>query len=72
MINYFRQQPQPGKYILVAVKPWEEYRIAVLSGRRGDLHKVLDDERLTTKRPGSTASSCAASRSEGGGLMPDP
>ena len=30
--NYFRRQPQPGKYILVATKPWEEYRIAMLSG----------------------------------------
>jgi hypothetical protein len=52
VLNYFRQQPQPGKYILVAVKPWEEYRIAVLSGRRGELHKVLDDERFASEEAG--------------------
>ena len=52
VLNYFRQQPQPGKYILVAVTPWEEYRIAVLSGRRGELHKVLDDERFTSEEAG--------------------
>ena len=52
VLNYFRQQPQPGKYILVAVRPWEEYRIAVLSGRRGELHKVLDDERFTSEEAG--------------------
>ena len=36
-MNYFRRQPQPGKYILVATKPWQEYRIGTLSGaaRRG-------------------------------------
>ena len=32
VMNYFRRQPQPGKYILVATKPWQEYRIGVLSG----------------------------------------
>ena len=52
VLNYFRQQPQPGKYILVAVKPWEEYRIAVLSGRRGELHKVLEDERFASEEEG--------------------
>jgi hypothetical protein len=52
VLNYFRQQPQPGKYILVAVKPWEEYRIAALSGRRGELHKVLEDERFESEDAG--------------------
>ena len=52
VMNYFRRQPQPGKYILVAVKPWEEYRIAVLSGRRGELHKVLEDERFASEEEG--------------------
>ena len=52
VLNYFRQQPQPGKYILVAVKPWEEYRIAVLSGERGRLHKALDDERFASEEAG--------------------
>jgi branched-chain amino acid transport system permease protein len=52
VLNYFRQQPQPGKYILVAVTPWEDYRIAVLSGRRGQVHKVLDDERFASEEAG--------------------
>lgn len=52
VLNYFRQQPQPGKYILVAVRPWEEYRIAVLSGERGRLHRVLDDERFSSEEAG--------------------
>jgi branched-chain amino acid transport system permease protein len=44
VMNFFRRQPQPGKYILVAVKPWEEYRIGTLSGQRGAVVKLLDDE----------------------------
>ena len=50
--NYFRQQPQPGKYILVSITPWEEYGIALLSGERGKLHKVLDDERFASEEAG--------------------
>ena len=52
VMNYFRQQPQPGKYILVAVQPWAEYRIGVLSGARGEVAKVLDDERFTSEEAG--------------------
>ena len=48
----FPPQPQPGKYILVAMKPWQEYRIGALSGRRGDLHKILGDERFASEEAG--------------------
>ena len=37
VLQYFRRQPQAGKYIIVATKPWEEYRIGVFSGQRGQL-----------------------------------
>jgi hypothetical protein len=42
VLNYFRRQPQAGKYIIVATKPWEEYRIGVLSGVRGEPATILD------------------------------
>jgi branched-chain amino acid transport system permease protein len=44
VLNYFRRQPQPGKYIIVATRPWQEYRIGVLSGVRGQPATILDDE----------------------------
>ena len=49
VLNYFRRQPQPGKYIVVATKPWEEYRIGVLSGVRGTPASILDDETFATE-----------------------
>jgi branched-chain amino acid transport system permease protein len=42
VLSYFRRQPQAGKYIIVATKPWEEYRIGVLSGVRGEPATILD------------------------------
>jgi branched-chain amino acid transport system permease protein len=44
VLQYFRRQPQAGKYIIVAVRPWEEYRIGVLSGVRGQPATILDDD----------------------------
>ena len=44
VLQFFRQRPVEGKYLIVATRPWEEYRIAVLSGRRGDPARFLDDE----------------------------
>ena len=52
VMNYFRRQPQPGKYILVATKPWQEYRIGVLSGQRGKVVKILGDETFATEEDG--------------------
>jgi branched-chain amino acid transport system permease protein len=43
VVGYFRRQPQAGKYMIVAVRPWEEYRIASLSGLRGIPAQVLPD-----------------------------
>jgi hypothetical protein len=43
VMNYFRRQPQPGKYILVATGPWQEYRIGLLSGQRGQVVKILGE-----------------------------
>jgi hypothetical protein len=44
VLAYFRQRPVEGKYLIVATRPWEEYRLAVLSGRRGEPARFLDDE----------------------------
>ena len=44
VLNYFRRQPTAGKYIIVAVRPWEQYKIGVLSGVRGRPAQVLDEE----------------------------
>jgi branched-chain amino acid transport system permease protein len=43
VLNYLRRQPQPGKYVIVAIRPWEEYRIGVLSGVRGTPARILED-----------------------------
>jgi branched-chain amino acid transport system permease protein len=52
VLNYFRRAPMPGKYILIALKPWEEYAIAVCSGVRGEGPRILDDERFATEEEG--------------------
>lgn len=44
VLAYFRQLPVEGKYLIVATRPWEEYRIAALSGRRGEPARLLEDE----------------------------
>jgi branched-chain amino acid transport system permease protein len=49
VLNYFRRQPQAGKYIIVATKPWEEYAIGVLSGVRGEPATILDGPRFATE-----------------------
>ena len=49
ILAYFRRQPNAGKYVVVAAEPWQEYRIAVLSGRRGELPRLLDDETFTSE-----------------------
>ena len=52
VMNYFRRQPQPGKYILVATKPWQEYRIGTLSGVRGEVVKLLGSEKFASEEAG--------------------
>ena len=42
LLNYFRRLPQGGKHVVVAVEPWRQYRLGVLSTVRGEPAKVLD------------------------------
>jgi len=49
VLSYFRRQPNAGKYIIVATEPWREYRIAVLSGERGVVPGVVEDETFATE-----------------------
>lgn len=42
VLAYFRRQPLPGKEVIVATRPWQEYRIAVLTGE-GQGAQLLDD-----------------------------
>jgi len=49
LLNYFRRAPQAGKLAVVAVEPWREYRLGVLSGVRGELPKTLDEPVFATE-----------------------
>jgi hypothetical protein len=49
VLAYFRRQPLPDKYIVVATRPWKEYRIAQLSGVRGEPARLLDDDTFPTE-----------------------
>jgi branched-chain amino acid transport system permease protein len=49
VLAYFRRQPNAGKYVIVATEPWREYRIAVLSGERGVLPTIAEDEAFATE-----------------------
>jgi len=46
VLNYFRRGPQPGKYVIVCTRPHAEWKIAELSGVRGDPPRIIDDHRL--------------------------
>lgn len=43
VLRVMRRAPVAGKYVIVAVRPWQEYRIGVLTGVRGEAPTVLDD-----------------------------
>jgi hypothetical protein len=43
VLRHLRRAPVQGKYVIVAVRPWTEYRIGVLSGVHGEAPAVLDD-----------------------------
>ncbi len=49
VLQYFRRQPQAGKYIIVATKPWGEYKVGVLSGHRGHTASIADDETFASE-----------------------
>lgn len=49
VLQYFRRQPQDGKYIGVMTKPWVEYKIGVLSAVRGQPARILEDETFSSE-----------------------
>ncbi|WP_051581262.1 hypothetical protein [Pseudonocardia acaciae] len=49
VLRYLRRAPVEGKYVIVAVRPWAEYRIAALTGVRGEPPRVLDDGPYATE-----------------------
>ena len=48
LTNYFRSAAIADKYALVCNKPFAEYRIIALSGRRGVAPRVVDDRVFTS------------------------
>ena len=49
VLRYMRRAPLPGKYVIVAVRPWQEYRLAALTGVHGQAPTVLDDGPYATE-----------------------
>ncbi len=41
VLHYFRRASASGKYAIVAAKPFAEYRVVRLSGRRGEAPKLV-------------------------------
>ena len=48
VLTYFRSAGVADKYAVLAVKPFAEYRIVALSGRRGVPPRAVDDQVFTT------------------------
>jgi branched-chain amino acid transport system permease protein len=48
VLNYFRTAPLPEKYVIHAVRPFEEYKILALSGVRGMPPREVDDQSFFT------------------------
>ncbi len=44
VLAYFRRADASDKYAVLAVRPFAEYRIVALSGRRGVPPRVVDDQ----------------------------
>jgi hypothetical protein len=49
VLRYLRRAPVTGKYVIVAVRPWVEYRIGALTGVRGEAPTVLEDGPYATE-----------------------
>jgi hypothetical protein len=49
VLRYLRREPIPGKYVIVAVTPWAEYRIGALTGVLGEPPTVLEDGPYATE-----------------------
>lgn len=48
LLGYFRRAAISDKYAILAVKPYAEYRIVALSGKRGVPPRVVDDKTYAT------------------------
>lgn len=49
IMKYMRRAPMPGKYIIIAVLPWQDYRIGELTGVRGQIPKIVGDSSFATE-----------------------
>lgn len=49
LLNYFRRAAIADKYAILAVKPFSEYRVVALSGRRGVPPRMVDDKTYATE-----------------------
>ncbi len=49
VLNYFRRAPVAGKYVIIAVRPHQEYAIGVLTGVRGLTPRILDEQRFNSE-----------------------
>jgi branched-chain amino acid transport system permease protein len=50
VLTYFRSAAVTDKYAILAVKPFAEYRIVALSGRRGVPPRAVDDQLFTSEQ----------------------
>ncbi len=49
LLTYFRRAAIADKYAILAVKPFAEYRLVALSGRRGIPPRAVDDRVYATE-----------------------
>lgn len=49
VLNYFRRAAVKDKYAALAVKPFAEYRLMAMSGRRGVTPRFVSDEVFTSE-----------------------
>ena len=52
LIDKLRMSPQAGKHTIVETKPWEEYAIGILPGRRGGVVKITRERYPTREDAG--------------------
>ena len=43
VLDKFRRQPMEGKYITICKRPFEDYRIGIVTGVRGEPVKILEE-----------------------------
>lgn len=49
LLTYLRREPVGGRYVIVVVEPWREYRIGVLSEDRGTPARIFDEHAFATE-----------------------